>query len=509
MMSRAILLSLVTLMAAGAAASADSDDGQAAYQRGLTAEAEHRHQDAQAALDEALRLNPKHAEALLARGRVHAAQSQTPKALADLSAAIGLNPRLAEAYTLRAGLYYELGEYAKSIADDTAAIALTPDDADLYVDRSASYAEMGQFDKAVADLTKAVALRPKDASIIGTRGVEHLLWKKYDEGMADLRRAIALNGNDVGQGYRANRDIELSPEALAHGERQVAAMLRDRPPMAEHGDEAAFLRQWAARKFAGEDVGETIDWEPQPPTDSDAEHVAPTDQGRGRIMIDLYYRQGHRRGQPRTFEELWSRAVFELHNISLARHFVRLHDEAQKGMIEKRQFVFQMWKYEEQAMQLSRAFYVELYLPFAAKKKLATVPERWFASHWQAIEEPMLDSISRTAYPWRPYARQYDWQNFWRLYQEGRTRRALAILQEVAIEQQHPRDLSEVHLWIGRCQLDLREHEAAVEALTACLKLSPSHDEALELRARAYRALKKPDEAEADAARLRELRRRR
>ena len=523
----------------GGACTAWAGEADDAYQRGVAAQKAQRGQEAEAAFTEAIKLDARHVEAYLARARLYIAREDLEKAIADLdkaieldpqrarswfargqayvmgnddtgalrdfAAALKLDPKLAEAYSARAAVYADAGEYAKAVADDTAAIELKPDDPKGYQDRAQSYRELKQHDKALADLTKAAALKPDDAAILGERAVEQLLMSKYAEGIADMRRAIALNKNDAGQNYRPNRDVELSAAAIKHGEQQVEAMLRDRPPMAEYGDEAAFLRKWAARKFAGEDVGETVDWDPQPPTDSDAEHIAPTAENRGRIMVDLNYQQGPQRGKPRTFEELWSRAAFELHNIGLAKQFVRLHDEAQRGKIAKRQFVFEMWQHEEQTMQLSRAFYLNQFLPFVVKQQLKTNPDLWFASHWQAVDDAQLDTIPRTVYPWRPYARQYDWQTFWALYQKGRVRRAMKILEDMRSEEQHPRDLAEVHLWLGRCEHETGESAQAVVSLTECLRLSPNHVEALQLRAAAYSTLGKADEAAADAKKAKRL----
>ncbi len=146
--------------------------------------------------------------------------------------------------------------------------------------------------------------------------------------MADLKTAIHLNPHDLGENYQPSSNKELSAEALEHGRKQVEKMLKDRPAMAQYPDQAEFLRAWAARKFAGEDIGSLIDWDPTPPLHSDAEHLAPEGNLHGCILLEPRYSDSPKQGQARSFEELWAGAVFELHNINYAKEFVRLHKEA-------------------------------------------------------------------------------------------------------------------------------------------------------------------------------------
>lgn len=442
-------------------------------------------------LNKAVELDPSNARWWCQRGEARLQADDEDGALADFARAIELDPKLPDVYVARAALYFDRGDYHRAAADETRVIQLRPDDAQAYIQRAETYRLAQRLTEALADLTRADELRPNDPRIVGERAAVSLQLGRYDEGMKLLRRAIELNDGDVGRDYRPHRQTELSAEAMRHGREQVERMLRDRPPMAQFAEQAAFLRDWAARKFAGEDVGEPVFWDSAPPTDSDAEHIAPTPGKPGRIMIDLNYQHGPRRGRPRTFEELWSRAVFELHNIGLAVHFVRLHREAQQGKITKRQFVFEMWKHEEQTMQLSRAFYLNLFLPFAAREKLSTDPDLWFALHWQAVSDEMLDRIDRAHYPWRPYARQYDWQRFWALYQQGEIRRAMRLLEGVLDEPQHPTDRAEAYLWLGRCRLELGRPAEAIELIDQCLQLDPNHPQAAPLRRAAEAALRR------------------
>ena len=197
--------------------------------------------------------------------------------------------------------------------------------------------------------------------------------------------------------------------------------------MAEHAEEAEFLRIWAARKFAGEDLGSLIDWDPEPPTDSDAEHTAPDETSHGSIQVHPNYTHGRRAGRPRNFEELWAGAIYELHNINNAKHFVELHKQAAEGKLTKEEFVGGIVKHEVVAAQETRAFYLKVFLPFAAKQKLATQPSLWFAEWWDQPDEALKGFTNKSAYPWQPYARQYDWLTVDHLFQDAGIRQGDAI----------------------------------------------------------------------------------
>ncbi len=174
------------------------------------------------------------------------------------------------------------------------------------------------WDQAVADFSEAIKLQPNEPKNYGLRGTALLRKGDYDQGLADLKTAIRLNPNDLGTTYQPASNKELSPEALKYGNQQVQKMLEDRPAMAQYGNETAFLRSWAARKFAGEDLGSLIDWEPTPPMHSDAEHLAPEGNLHGSILIEPRYASGPKQGQPRVL-----RGTLGRRSVRIAQHQLR------------------------------------------------------------------------------------------------------------------------------------------------------------------------------------------
>jgi tetratricopeptide (TPR) repeat protein len=536
----AVVLAAAAL-SASAPAAARADDADEAYDRGLDALEAGDHARAIAELSKAIQLDPQFAEAWMARGYAHAALGrferavadydqalrldpedaetwcnrglarsklgQRDEAVADLGEAIRLDPKLVPAYHVRAWVHAEREEYAKAAADYTAALRLGGDNPALRFGRALCYSALKQYAQAVEDLNVAIRARPGDLRYYGARGAAYVYLGRHGPGDADLRKAIEMNPRDAGRAYEPWKKKELDAESLAHGRRQVERMLADRPRMAQYAGPAGFLKQWAARKFAGEDLGVTIDWDPAAPTHSEAEHVVPGPGRRGRIRVAEVHLWGGKRGQPRTFEQLWSNAVFELHNIAYGPKFVQLHEQAAAGTISKEQFVEGIWNHEHLAAQETRAFYVQVYLPWVEKNKLTSDPALWFAAIWDDAERTFSGFTDRAEYPWRPYARQYDWAAVRRLFQQGKPQEAAPLLEAMAAEAEYPHDAPRVWTMLGRCRLEMGQAAEAVAALSRAVELDPDQAEAYRHRADAHRRLGETQKAAADDARARQLQR--
>ncbi|MGW8255919.1 MAG: tetratricopeptide repeat protein [Thermoguttaceae bacterium] len=365
--------------------------------------------------------------------------------------------------------------------------------------------KQNEFNEAVAAFQQAVKLNPKEAKYHGLLGTALLRKGQYEQGLAELTTAISSNPNDLGAAYPSPPSKEISSQAIKHGKAQVQKMLKDRPTMAKYGKQASFLTDWAARKFAGEDLGSLIDWDPTPPLHSDAEHLAPEGAAHGAILLEPRGGSRATRDQLRSFEELWAGAVFELHNINNSLQFVRLRDKASKGEISRRQYVAAIVKHEVLAAQQTRAFYVRFFLPFVIEHKLSTDPSLWFTNWWDQPDEALKNFTDKTSYPWRPYARDYDWLAVERFCSDKEYDKAIPLLKQMCADSDGLPDHAEVHLWLGRCRLKLGQDKEALDELSTSIELDPYDAEAYRLRAKTYENLKESQKAGADNHRAEEL----
>ncbi len=104
-----------------------------------------------AALDEAIRLDPKNVDALRVRGYGYRQRKQYDLALADYGKVLEITPDDSRIYFLRSFIYVEQKNYDKAVADLTDVIRLKPDDKDAYSERAEVYRKLGKTDLAEAD----------------------------------------------------------------------------------------------------------------------------------------------------------------------------------------------------------------------------------------------------------------------------------------------------------------------------------------------------------------------
>ncbi len=363
----------------------------------------------------------------------------------------------------------------------------------------------GDFDVAIRQLNAVIASAPKEAKLRGLRGVAWLRKGDYAHGAADLKAAIELNPGDAGQQFRPSSTAALSPDALRHGEEQVKRMLHDRPAMAQYSEETEPMRRWAARKFAGEDFAAPIDWDPSPPLHSDAENLAPSGDAHAAILVQQNYTDGPKAGRTRSFEELWACAVYELYNVTYSRENLRLDDEADRGKVTKEGYITGILKHELAASERTRAFYVNVFLPWTEKKKLPTDPSRWFCDWWDSPEHALEHFTDKSDYPWHPYARNYDWATVHRLWRNGQVEKVQKLLKEMQAEAGYEDDASEISYWFGRCLARLSKPAEAVAAFSEAIRLDPDNAAAYRARGEQYEKLGEKEKAAADRVKAKSL----
>ena len=260
--------------------------------------------------------------------------------------------------------------------------------------------------------TRPSAAGSASSSRLAAKAIAEIRSGDYDKGMANLLRAIDRNPDDRGKSYDPLAKEKLSVEALKHGTDQLRQMLQDRPIMKTDADGP--LAKWALRRFAGQGLGFTIDWDLTPPDfRALAETALPTRSTRGAIRIankrllgPSKLDRGTRVDRP--FEALWAVAVFELHNITYHRQFQKIHNDAVAGRISRVEYIVEMFRIEHLAMQQTRAFYCRVFLPWAKKKRFRSDPTLWYTNIWGGPKAWLRRFDPKNEYPWKVYSRQYD-----------------------------------------------------------------------------------------------------
>jgi tetratricopeptide (TPR) repeat protein len=148
--------------------------------------------------DEAIRLDPKFADAFNGRGLIRASQGDLDGAMADYNRAIRLNPQFAGFNYNRGNFLAAKGDLDGAIADYNQAIRLDPEFAGFYYGRGICRRDRGDLDGAIADLDEALRLDPALAEAFGIRGLIRASRGDLDGAMADYDEAIRLDPQFAG-----------------------------------------------------------------------------------------------------------------------------------------------------------------------------------------------------------------------------------------------------------------------------------------------------------------------
>ena len=109
---------------------------------------------------EAIRLNPKYANAYLNLGRTYQDLGDTQLYLLHCNKAISAAPRYARAYNCRAWAYFKMGQSARGLSDANKAIKLDPRCSVCWDSRAHINEALGRNKAAAADFRKALRLDP-------------------------------------------------------------------------------------------------------------------------------------------------------------------------------------------------------------------------------------------------------------------------------------------------------------------------------------------------------------
>jgi Flp pilus assembly protein TadD len=153
--------------------------------------------------DEAIALNPAHAEAYYQRGNALRNAGRMEAAVANYSQAIEILPSFAHAYCNRGVAEQSLGLGAAALSSYDHAIALDPKDAMAHYNRALLMQELSRWGEALASYDRAIEIAPQFADAQYNRSVALLYqgefasgWRAYEWRWKNAQRlSIGLNRN--------------------------------------------------------------------------------------------------------------------------------------------------------------------------------------------------------------------------------------------------------------------------------------------------------------------------
>lgn len=196
--------------------------------------------------------------------------------------------------------------------------------------------------------------------------------------------------------------------------KQMQHMLADRPVMKTYlvGKQILWVRpqdsiwQWVAEHYAGKTTRFWTAWHEAPPVEKfEAMHAY------GQHKAYLYIKEIGPPGSDdhnRTFETLWSCAVFELFNLENAQGFHNLSLLAYEGKCTRIEYARKMAELEHLAMGKQQQFFKDVWLPWCHTTGLVSTPEIWQRNYHPSSAKWLAQYPSDSRYPWEYYGEGYD-----------------------------------------------------------------------------------------------------
>lgn len=439
---------------------------------------------AAADLQKATQLSPDAPQAWAAYADICERQWLQDEAIAAYSRVIELDSNDADAVLGRGLLYNDIGKHHEAIRDFDHLIRRNTRSFEAYLHRGWSHGGLKEFDQAIKDFESALLLDPKSPVPLAARGVVRIWQNKIPSGADDILHAIGLNPGDAGVDFKPTNDKSLSPEAIEHGKKQVARMLRDRPVMAENVAEGDPIFTWAVRKFAGEDSGDLIDWDPSDPSPVPSECSSRESNRHASIRISAERNDGY----TYSFEQCWSMAVFELNNVVSLADNAQLIDDVLHDRISRTDYIVAFFRKEERSLQLTRAFYLKVFLPFLQSRDVADIsPTAWYCHEFVSPGDHDAQASRWRRDPrWAYNDVYYDLISAERDLRAGRHEDMEKRLQRL-VERRRTltaHQLTHMHYWLGNLYAAKNDFGQALVELSLALCLSPSMDAASLVRGR-------------------------
>jgi tetratricopeptide (TPR) repeat protein/S1-C subfamily serine protease len=152
-----------------------------------------KHDQAISDYTQAIKINPRFAQAYYNRGLTKYESGDQASAITDFTQAITINPQYALAYYNRGNAKYKLGDKAGAIADFTQVITINPQDAQVYSNRGAAKSNLGDLAGAIQDYNQAITINPQLALTYNNRGNDKSELGDKKGAIEDYNQAITIN----------------------------------------------------------------------------------------------------------------------------------------------------------------------------------------------------------------------------------------------------------------------------------------------------------------------------
>jgi tetratricopeptide (TPR) repeat protein len=208
---------LVLLAAVGGCAYRTSTD---LYRQGQLDAQQGRLTSALAALNAAIRENPRLTPAYVARANVYQRQGRIEEAARDYEQVVRLEPLDFGANFQLGVLYQQLKKFAQAIPVFQRAVAMRPNDLQANMNLALSYMQNGQSLQGLFYAQRAVQIDDKSAEAQANLGVLYAQTQSHASAIEAFKRALELDGHqpevylNLGQEYFSTQSYEQARNVL-------------------------------------------------------------------------------------------------------------------------------------------------------------------------------------------------------------------------------------------------------------------------------------------------------
>jgi tetratricopeptide (TPR) repeat protein len=153
---------------------------------------ENRYEDAIAAYDRALEIQPDLADTWNNRGVVLTRMQRYPEAIASYEQATTIRPNYPDAWNNRGVVLLELQKYQEAIGCYEQAIQAKPDYADAWNNRGVAFSKMQEYEQAVTSYNQALQIKNDYTDAWNNRGVALSKLQKYEAAIDSYDNAAKI-----------------------------------------------------------------------------------------------------------------------------------------------------------------------------------------------------------------------------------------------------------------------------------------------------------------------------
>lgn len=167
--------------------------GASHRRHGIALAALQRFPEADAALTEAIRLDPIDYFAWHNRSQVRAESDRLDEAIADAMRVLELKPGFCSAYNTLSKAKSKKGQLDAAFVDVEEGLRCNPSDPQMVLERGRLHYLRGELEAFVADASRAIQFDPMHANAYNFRAVGLNALGRYEEAIADIRHGIELS----------------------------------------------------------------------------------------------------------------------------------------------------------------------------------------------------------------------------------------------------------------------------------------------------------------------------